>query len=89
MKKLYLAAILITIIICSLLAVPLLTQLVYPASNRTIDKEIAKATEFMVKSNDPDAILINNVLYRQFGIAKFSNSLQKYDQAIAGNSVLR
>jgi hypothetical protein len=86
MKKLYIAAILITIIVCSLLAVPLANHLLSPASDRTMENEIDKAIEFMAKSNEPDAILINNVLYRQFGIAQFSDSLQKYDQVTAGET---
>jgi len=86
MKKLYFAIIFIAIVVCSILVVPLLIQLLSPASDRTIEKEIAKATEFMAKSNEPYAILNNNLMYRQFGISQFSNSLQKYDQLIATKS---
>lgn len=86
MKKLYFAIILIAIIICSLLAVPLLINLVSQSSEHTLEADIGRATKFISKSNEPYAILINNVMYRQFGISQFSNSLQKYDQVIATKS---
>ena len=86
MKKLYLALILIAIIICSLLAVPILINLVSPSSDHTLKGDIGKAIKYMAKSNEPYAILINNVIYRQFGISQFSDSLQKYDQVIASKS---
>jgi hypothetical protein len=86
MKKLYLAAILIAIVACSVLAVPLLINSAAEASKSPIEKEIDKAIQFMAKSNEPHAILLNNVLYRQFGVTQFSDSLQKYDQLTAGKS---
>ena len=86
MKKLYFALVLIAIIISSLLAVPLLINLLSPSTEHTLEGDIDRAIKFMSKSNEPYAILNNNLLYRQFGVAQFSNSLQKYDQVIADKS---
>jgi hypothetical protein len=55
------------------------------ATDRTIEEAIGNATEYMAQSNEPYAILNKDMMYRQFGIPQFANSLQKYDQIIGGS----
>jgi hypothetical protein len=66
-------------------SVPIPTPLAH-APDRSLLEEIGNATEYLAQQNDPYAILNADVLYRQFGIAQFSNSLEKYDLAIASKS---
>ena len=64
--------------------VPKPTPLLH-APDRTMEEEIGNATQYLAQSTVPFAVITSNVLDRQFGIPQFSNSLQKYDQLIAGN----
>jgi hypothetical protein len=75
------------IVLCGLLAVPLLLNPV-PAPTPTpaptnLERAISKAINFFKVNRQPNnlyALLMLNVIYRRFGIAAFADSLQQYDQ---------
>jgi hypothetical protein len=46
---------------------------------------IKNAITYLKQTQDPTGLLMLNVIYRQFGIVEFNNSLQRYDQLIASN----
>ena len=70
-------------VLCILLAVPLLLRST-PAPE-PIDKQqaITRAINYIKDTNEPDALLMLNVMYRRFGIAEFAGALQRYDQILA------
>ncbi len=54
-----------------------------------IDPALQQATKnaitYLKQTNDPTGLLMLNVIYRQFGIVEFNDSLQRYDQIMASN----
>jgi hypothetical protein len=54
-------------------------------SNRTLQQATADAINYIESTPEPYALLLLNVLYRQFGITEFADSLQRYDQILAAN----
>ena len=50
-----------------------------------IDKQqvVASAINFLEYTNEPDALLMLDVIHRRFGIAEFADALQRYDQLLA------
>jgi hypothetical protein len=75
-RKRILLFILGIIILFSILAASLLLQ---PAEN-VLKSAIARATGFLKERQEPDGLLMLNVMYRRFGISAFSDALQRYDQ---------
>jgi hypothetical protein len=55
-------------------------------SNRTLDEAIGNATSYMKNTSEPYAFLWLDVAYRRFNLTAFTDSLQRYDQALAQNS---
>lgn len=53
--------------------------------NRTLQEAVGNATNYLAQMNEPYALLMLNVLDRQFGIPEFADSLQSYDQQLATN----
>ena len=54
-------------------------------SSRTLQSAIGNATNFLENASEPYVLLVLNVIYRRFGITEFADSLQRYDQVLAGN----
>jgi hypothetical protein len=82
----------IAIVVCSLLAVTFFLQPSNsPPSNSQspnlpgLQDAVTKAINYFDGSSEPYALLMLNVMYRRFDIAAFSDSLQRYDQVLAGN----
>jgi hypothetical protein len=50
-----------------------------------LQEAIKKAITYLENTKDPMGLLMLNVIYRQFGIAEFNNSLKLYDQLLASN----
>jgi hypothetical protein len=50
-----------------------------------LQEAVGNATNYFAETQEPYALLNLNVLYRRFGIAEFTNSLQKYDELLAKN----
>jgi hypothetical protein len=100
MKK-SLIVICVVIVICSLLTVLLLLKLPSapsdaPASptptgtvqptNPELQQAINDGIAYLSETEHPIGLLMLNVIYRQFGIAEFKDSLQRYDQLYASNT---
>lgn len=51
-----------------------------------IQQAIDKAIENLKATEQPYCLLMLNVIYRQFGIAEFNDTLQRYDHLLAANS---
>jgi len=68
----------LTIALCIILIVPPMLQ---PAP---IDKQqvIASAVKFLADTNEPDALLMLDVMHRRFGISEFADALSRYDQLL-------
>ena len=54
-------------------------------SNRTLREATDAAINYFGQTQEPYALLLLNVLYRQFGITDFADSLQRYDQLLASS----
>ena len=69
----------LTIALCIILVGPPMLQ---PAP---IDMQevIEKAINFLADTKEPDALLMLDVMYRRFGVSKFADALQRYDQLLA------
>jgi hypothetical protein len=59
-----------------------------PPDSAPIDLQpvIAQAINFLKDSDEPDALMMLNVMYRRFGIEEFADALQRYDQILAQGS---
>ena len=90
----------VVIVICSLLTVALLLKLPSapadePAlptptstvgpTNQALQQAVEKGIAYLRNIKHPLGLLMLNIMYRQFGIAEFSDSLQRYDQLLASN----
>ena len=49
-------------------------------TNRTLKQAVGNATDYLTQIYDPTALLFLNILYRQFGITEFKDSLQTFDE---------
>jgi hypothetical protein len=60
-----------------------------PNSVQQIDPTLQQATKnaitYLKQTKDPMGLLMLNVIYRQFGIVEFNDSLQRYDQLLSSN----
>ena len=99
MKK-SLIALCVVIVICSLLTVSLLLKLSLAPSDGepqptpistvqptdpALQQAVKNAITYLKQTQDATGLLMLNVIYRQFGIAEFNDSLQRYDQLLAFN----
>ena len=50
-----------------------------------LQQALKKAINYLKQTQDPMGLLMINVLYRQFNITEFNDSLQRYDQVLAAN----
>jgi hypothetical protein len=90
----------VVIVICSLLTVLLLLKLPSAPSdapalptpistvqptNQELQQAINHGITYVNQTQHPIGLLMLNVMYRQFGIAEFKNSLQRYDQLMASD----
>jgi len=50
-----------------------------------LQQAVKNAITYLKQTQDPTGLLMLNVIYRQFGIAEFNDSLQRYDQLLASN----
>ena len=50
-----------------------------------LNQAVKKAITYLRQTQDPTGLLMLNVIYRQFGIAEFNDSLQRYDKLLASN----
>jgi hypothetical protein len=90
----------VVIIICSVLTALLVLNLPSapsdtpvlptPAStalptSQELQQAISQSITFLKQTEHPVGLMMLNVIYRQFGIAEFSNSLSRYDQLLASN----
>jgi hypothetical protein len=90
----------VTIIICSVLTALLVLNLPStpsdtpasptPAStalptSQELQQAISQSVTFLKQTEHPIGLMMLNVIYRQFDIAEFSDSLQRYDQLLASN----
>jgi hypothetical protein len=60
-----------------------------PTSQKTDDKlEVAinNAINYLEQTNEPFGLLMLNVIYRQFGIQEFKDTLQRYDEILSSDS---
>jgi hypothetical protein len=55
------------------------------STDPAIQQAIKNAITYLKQTQDPTGLLMLNVIYRQFSIAEFNNSLQRYDQLLASN----
>ncbi len=58
-----------------------IVQLIDPALQQAVKNAIA----YLKQTQDPMGLLMLNVIYRQFGIIEFKDSLQRYDKLLASN----
>jgi hypothetical protein len=79
MKKTYFA-IFGVFALCAILALTLLLQ---PAS-RNLQESVTNAISYCEGLREPDALLMLDAMHRRFGIEAFADSLQRYDQVLAG-----
>ncbi|MCW3994842.1 MAG: hypothetical protein NWE98_01670 [Candidatus Bathyarchaeota archaeon] len=84
-------------VICGLLAVSFLLKVPSAPSNEpeptllntakpsdpAIDQAVKKAITYLQHTDNPVGLLMLNVIYRQFGIAEFNGSLERFDQLLA------
>jgi hypothetical protein len=73
-----LIAVFCVIALCSLLAVPLLLHPANPPD--PLQRAVASAIDFLEGTDDPNALLMLDIMHRRFGIAEFADALQRYDQ---------
>ena len=50
-----------------------------------LQQALKNAINYLKQTQDPTGLLMLNVIYRQFGIVEFNDSLQRYDQLLASN----
>jgi hypothetical protein len=50
------------------------------STNRTLKQAVGNATDYLTQIYNPNALLFINILYRQFGIPEFKDSLQTFDE---------
>jgi hypothetical protein len=78
-----------TIVICCAVAVPLVVlpalQTPPTSEQNTIKNAVTKAINYIKGTDQSDALLMLNVIYRRFGIQEFANAVQHYDQILANN----
>jgi len=100
MKK-SLIVLFVVIVICSLLTILLLLKLPSAPSdapalptpistvqptNQALQQAINHGITYLRQTEHPIGLLMLNVIYRQFGIAEFKDSLQRYDQLYASST---
>jgi hypothetical protein len=70
------------IVICSLLTITLTLK---PAPEPALDvsSAVLEAVNFCEGLDEPDALLMLNVMYRRFNISSFADALQRYDQVLS------
>ena len=78
MKRTHVAVLGAILIVC----VFALTLLLQPAA-RTLQQATANAVHYCENLQEPDALLMLDLMHRRFGIEVFANSLQRYDQILA------
>jgi hypothetical protein len=91
----------VVIVTCSLLTVLLLLKLPSAPSdapalptpistvqptNQELQQAINRGITYLRQTEHPIGLLMLNVIYRQFGIAEFKDSLQRYDQLYASST---
>jgi hypothetical protein len=87
----------VSIVICSLLTVSLFLKLPSAPSDdepqtflrpndEALQRAISHGIAYLRQIKEPMGLLMLNVMYRQFGIAEFNDSLQRFDQQLASNS---
>jgi hypothetical protein len=91
----------VVIVTCSLLTVLLLLKLPSAPSsapalptpintvqptNQALQQAINRGITYLRQTEHPLGLLMLNVIYRQFGIAEFKDSLQRYDQLYASST---
>lgn len=86
----------IVIVLCSILVVSLFlkfssvpsddgSQTSLKPSVESLHQGIIHGIAYLRQINEPMGLLMLNVMYRQFGIAEFNDSLQRFDQQFAAN----
>ena len=86
----------VVIVICSLLTVSLLLKFISAPSDdelqtslqpndEALQQAISHGIAYLRQTKEPMGLLMLNVMYRQFGIAEFNDSLQRFDQQFAAN----
>jgi hypothetical protein len=50
-----------------------------------LQQAVKNAITYLKQTQNPIGLLMLNVIYRQFGITEFTDSLQRYDQLLAAN----
>jgi|WetSurMetagenome_2_1015567.scaffolds.fasta_scaffold01690_8 hypothetical protein len=55
------------------------------STDPVIQRAIKNAITYLKQTQNPTGLLMLNVIFRQFGIAEFNNSLQSYDQLMTSN----
>ncbi len=95
MKK-PLIALCVFLVICSLLTVSLLLkwpsapsddepQTSLQPNDKALQQAISRGIAYLRQVKEPMGLLMLNVMYRQFGIAEFNDSLQQFDEQFASN----
>jgi hypothetical protein len=54
-------------------------------TQQTIEQATKNAINYLRQTKDPTGLLMLNVLYRQFGIAAFNDSLKRFDEVLEAN----
>jgi len=72
------------IVVCSLSLI-LLTLEPAHESAPDVSSALVKAVDFCSGLDEPDALLMLDVMYRRFEISSFSDALQRYDQVLSEN----
>ena len=87
MKRRYIALI-GAAVLCLVLTATAATLLMQPgpAPQHTLQQAVTNAIVFCEGLQEPDALLMLDVMHRRFGIEAFADSLQRYDQLLAGAS---
>ncbi len=86
----------VVIVICSLLTVSLLLEFLSAPSgdepqtslqpnDEALQQAISHGIAYLRQIKEPMGLLMLNVMYRQFGIAEFNDSLQRFDKQFASN----
>jgi hypothetical protein len=73
------------VIICLAVAIPIVLQTQNPMTQRQVEAKNAvdKAINFIKDTHEASALLMLDVMHRQFGVSEFENALQRYDQIMA------
>ena len=86
----------IVIVLCSILMVSLFLKLSSVPSDdgsqtslkptaESLQRAISQGIAYLRQIKEPMGLLMLNVMYRQFGVAEFNDSLQRFDQQFASN----